>query len=1077
MPNKTPKLNSEIPDQDVPTKASFSLNLSTFFVDDDGDLLGYHVKTTSGLEQLPAWLSFDNKTGLLSGTPIKTDVANIDLTVMAYDDLNSIVSDDFRLTVTHENVEPVLVTSLADQLLDPRNNYSFNVASAFADPDTDALTYTASIESLKVGAVSTITFESGLDPLTTLTLSFEPNSDRQPIEVKGTETDGTVRGLTDTLENKLAGIADYVINSPLNQLTITSTAVGDQVESLNASISFDRLPALYSIDNQPGKSLPDWLNMNSATGQLTLAPLESSPYSLTSTFLPGANHLYEVESNDILSTANDITSGSTITGQLSTLSDSDVYKLAVTGAGSLKLQLDVPTSSADRDFFSLSLFDSTGVPLTQFDSTGAAIALPPFKTGADKTYLVDVPKTGAYYIAVQAEAYDSGQYDLTSTYLAESKHLVESGSNDTSSTANVITSGSTVTGTLSTVSDVDYYALEVFGAGILSLQFDVPTDANNKGYFNLSLYDSAGTVLSQFNTGADNTYTVGIPGTGHYYLGVSGGEYLYESQEGTYQVDITATDPSGLSIAEPESFNLVLWAVDTEKVNKEPILITAIPDQVINSAIDSPFSLDISTRFSDPDGDQLNYSLAIDSTSYTDPKILNDLADDVLPDWLTFDASSGVFSGDSGQVNVGEINVMVTASDASGSSVSDSFALQIKNMREVMVNPRSTEGISNAVIHFLSEGQQWFDISWLVQSPEGEVFHAQTYSDLGLQMGPVFLANKVMLERRALKADLAFLDNDNAVRVKHEQGSDGSFDIFGQLLNSTGDEIGSAFQINTDSAFDQFSPTITDLPGVGFAVVWQGENENNDFDIYVQRFNANGDIIGRNSINGTDEGDILIGTLFADDIFCFNGQDTIISSLGGDSVYGGAGLDTYVYDKERSFFTIDNNTFPKENDLFVQKLWIISNDSPDFLYDIERIVFSDTKLAVDLEGNAGFVVKLLGVLFGRHKTLDKNLVGQSLSIIDGGKSQNELIASTLKDAGFIDANYSDTNKLHVALVATLWENAVGGSYVPESAKPFVEGLDEGSFSMVELVNAAANTDYNKTAIDLTGLMTSGIEYL
>ena len=1077
MPNTTPKLNGEIPDQDVPTKAPFSLDLSTFFVDDDGDLLGYYVKTTSGLQQLPAWLSFDNKTGLLSGTPVKTDVANIDLTVMAYDDLNSIVSDDFRLTVTHENVEPVLVTPIADQLSDPRNNFSFNVASSFADPDADALTYTASIESLKVGAVSTITFESGLDPLTTLTLSFEPNSDRQPIEVKGTETDGTVRGLTDTLENKLAGIADYVINSPLNQLTITSTAVGDQVESLKASIVPVGLPAPYSIDNQPGKSLPDWLSMNSATGVLTLAPLESSPYKLTSTFLPGANHLYEFESNDTLPTANDITSGSTITGQLSTLSDSDVYKLAVTGAGSLKLQLDVPTSSANRDFFSLSLSDSRGVPLTQFDSTGAAIALPPFKTGADKTYLVDVPKTGAYYIAVQAEAYDSGQYDLTSTYLADSKHLVESGSNDTRSTANVITSGSTVTGTLSTVSDVDYYALEVFGAGILSLQFDVPTDANNKGYFNLSLYNSAGTVLSQFNTGADNIYTVGLPSPGYYYLGVSGGEYLYESQEGTYKVDITATDPLGLSIAEPESFNLLLWAVDTEKVNKEPILLTAIPDQVINSAIDSPFSLDVSTRFSDPDGEQLNYSLAIDSTSYTDPNILNDLADDVLPDWLTFDASSGVFSGDSGQVNVGEINVTVTASDASGSSVSDSFALQIKNMREVMVNSRSTEGISNAAIHFLSEDQNWFDISWLVQSPEGEVFHAQRYSDLGLQMGPVFLANEEMVEKRALKSDLAVLDNDNAVRVKHEQGSDGSFDIFGQLLNSTGDEIGSAFQINADSTFDQFTPTITDLPGVGFAVVWQGENENNDFDIYVQRFNANGEIIGRNSINGTDAGDVLIGTLFADDIFCFNGQDTIISSLGSDSVYGGAGLDTYIYDKEKSFFTIDNNTFPKENDVFVQKLWIISNDSQDFLYDIERIVFSDTKLAVDLEGNAGFVVKLLGVLLGRDKILDKSLVGQSLSIIDEGKSQNELIASTLKDAGFIDANYSDTNKLHSALVATLWENAVGGSYAPESAKPFVEGLDEGSFSMVELVNVAANTDYNKTAIDLTGLMTSGIEYL
>ena len=729
MPNTTPKLNGEIPDQDVPTKAPFSLDLSTFFVDDDGDTLGYHIKTTSGLEQLPAWLSFDNKTGLLRGTPVKTDVDNIDLTVMAYDDLNSIVSDDFRLTVTHENVEPVLVTPIADQLSDPRNNFSFNVASSFADPDADALTYTASIESLKVGAVSTVTFQSGLDTSTLLTLKIN-GIEIAEVDGAGANNVSQAVGLANEFEKESVDSPDYEVDSKWEQLIITTKAKGDQLRPLAIELipTSGGLKVPFIVDNQPGKSLPDWLHMNSATGVLTIAPLESSPYSLTSTFVTGTNHLYEVESNETTSTANDIISGSTITGQLSTQSDSDFYKLAVTGAGSLKLQLDVPTNSANRDFFSLSLLESTGVPL----------GLSQFKTGADKTYLVDVPKTGTYYIAVQAEAYDSGQYDLTSTYLADSKHLVESGSNDTRSTANVITSGSTVTGTLSTVSDVDYYALEVFGAGSLSLQFDVPTDANNKGYFNLSLYDSAGTVLSQFNTGADNTYTVGIPGTGYYYLGVSGGEYLYESQEGTYKVDITATDPLGLSIAKPESFNLLLWAVDTEKVNKEPILLTAIPDQVINSAIDSPFSLDISTRFSDPDGDQLNYSLAIDSTSYTDPNILNDLADDVLPDWLTFDASSGVFSGDSGQVNVGEINVTVTASDASGSSVSDSFALQIKNMREVMVNSRSTEGISNAAIHFLSEGQSWFDISWLVQSPEGEVFHAQTYSDLGLQMGPVF---------------------------------------------------------------------------------------------------------------------------------------------------------------------------------------------------------------------------------------------------------------------------------------------------------------------------------------------------
>jgi hypothetical protein len=236
-------------------------------------------------------------------------------------------------------------------------------------------------------------------------------------------------------------------------------------------------------------------------------------------------------------------------------------------------------------------------------------------------------------------------------------------------------------------------------------------------------------------------------------------------------------------------------------------------------------------------------------------------------------------------------------------------------------------------------------------------------------------------------------------------------------------------------------------------------------------------------VRGTDGSDVLTGSDERDKIYGFNGDDTIISSYdsGSDHVYGGAGLDTFVYEHEMIEGDKLKNLSPtpQANDLSVLKHWRWYDESPDVirLFDVERIVLLNTKFALDLDGHAGFVVKLLGVLFGQHKLLDKNLVGQSLSILDEGKSQNELVASTLKDAGFIDANYSDTNKLHSALVTTLWENAVGGSYVPESAKPFVEGLDEGSFSMVELVNVAANTDYNKTAIDLTGLMTSGIEYL
>ena len=587
-------------------------------------------------------------------------------------------------------------------------------------------------------------------------------------------------------------------------------------------------------------------------------------------------------------------------------------------------------------------------------------------------------------------------------------------------------------------------------------------------YFNLSLYNSAGTVLSQFNTGADNIYTVGLPSPGYYYLGVSGGEYLYESQEGSYKVDITATDPSGLSISEPESFNLLLWAAEIGKINKQPILVSPIPDQVLNSAIDSPYRLDVSSHFSD--NDQLNYSLSIDSTSYTDPNILNDLADNSLPDWLFFDASSGVFTGDSGQVNMGEIHFKVTASDVSGLTVSDSFALQIKNKQESIVNTRTNGNQTQAVVSFIADEQ--YLITWLGSNEEGEIAVFGQFYENGIKIGSEFLVDNETSNRNK-KSNTSTLDNGNKVVVEQSPRDDGYYKISGQFYSNTGDKISTNFEISADSAFNQYSPTVVSLPESEFVVAWHADNEKNESNIVAQRFNGDGDIIGRNIINGTAANDVLRGTTFDDEILCFAGQDSISSSLGNDYVNGGAGVDTYIYSKAKGDFSLKGGTGESS-----QRWQITTDDKTDNLVNIERLFFSDTKVALDLDGNAGFVAKIISVLFGASFVTNKKFVGEALSLLDTEEgSQNELISTILNMQGFSLDEHTTNDRLYQSLVATLWDNAVSGDYTPELAKPFIEKLNEGSLSMVEIVNLAANTDYNKTAIDFTGLMTSGIEYL
>ena len=62
----------------------------------------------------------------------------------------------------------------------------------------------------------------------------------------------------------------------------------------------------------------------------------------------------ESESNNSPPTANAVTLGSAITGQLSTATDVDYFSVAVTAAGALTLLFDVPTSTY-LDYFKLGL--------------------------------------------------------------------------------------------------------------------------------------------------------------------------------------------------------------------------------------------------------------------------------------------------------------------------------------------------------------------------------------------------------------------------------------------------------------------------------------------------------------------------------------------------------------------------------------------------------------------------------------------------------------------------------------------------------------------------------------------------
>ena len=89
----------------------------------------------------------------------------------------------------------------------------------------------------------------------------------------------------------------------------------------------------------------------------------------------------------------------------------------------------------------------------------------------------------------------------------------------------------------------------------------------------------------------------------------------------------------------------------------------------------------------------------------------------------------------------------------------------------------------------------------------------------------------------------------------------------------------------------------------------------------------------------------------------------------------------------------------------------------------------------------------------------------------------EVVENQLKLKTGQRANYEAPRDFYSNLVANLWINAVGTTLTTELAAPYIEQLTDESLSAVGIVNLALESDYNKTQINFTGLVSTGIEYL
>ena len=193
-----------------------------------------------------------------------------------------------------------------------------------------------------------------------------------------------------------------------------------------------------------------------------------------------------------------------------------------------------------------------------------------------------------------------------------------------------------------------------------------------------------------------------------------------------------------------------------------------------------------------------------------------------------------------------------------------------------------------------------------------------------------------------------------------------------------------------------------------------------------------------------------------------DGDDTFDLPGNNETIDGGLGIDTIVYNMSSESFNLDhvNNTLTITDKM---------NGWSHNLTSVERVQFSNKNLAFDSVGHAGEAAKVLGAFLGAEAIQDATLVSTVLGLLDGGLSYDDLLQTAISSVFGENPSSTDlVNHFHNALTGTAASEEVLLTYS--------ELLDNGSLSALELARSAAEYELNLQNIDLVGIASHGLEY-
>lgn len=197
--------------------------------------------------------------------------------------------------------------------------------------------------------------------------------------------------------------------------------------------------------------------------------------------------------------------------------------------------------------------------------------------------------------------------------------------------------------------------------------------------------------------------------------------------------------------------------------------------------------------------------------------------------------------------------------------------------------------------------------------------------------------------------------------------------------------------------------------------------------------------------------------------------DALQGNAGNDTIDGGGGIDTLTYPGNRADFSLARSGAT----LIVTDN--AGNQGSDSVSNVERLVFADTKLALDVDGgNAGIAAKILGSVFGASavtgESYSKQYVGIGLGYLDNGTSYQNLMQLALDVK--LGAGFSTADEVRL-----FYQNLAGITPSADDLAYYVNLVDAGQYTQASLGVMAADLDLNASNIGLVGLAHTGIEFI